>query len=97
MATTDNQHWLPVHQTGCHARGGLTGGGEGARGGLTGGGEGCEAAIRRGLNTFAEGSGVDELMGVNTSNGAAGHVANIIHTCTHSMASRVSYTLRAQV
>ena len=34
-------------------------------------------------STFAKGSGVDELMGINASNGAASHIAYVIHTCTH--------------
>lgn len=44
----------------------------------------------KGVSTFAEGSGVDKLMGVNASNGTAGHVAYIIHAYTHHRQPQLS-------
>jgi hypothetical protein len=35
----------------------------------------------KGVVTFAEGSGVHKFVGVNSRNGAAGHVTHIVHAC----------------
>ena len=36
----------------------------------------------RGVLTIVQGADIQQLVGVNSSNGAASHVANIVHACT---------------
>ena len=58
---------------------------------------GVFVGVNKGVATFAQGSRVHKFMGVQARNGAASHVAHVVHACRSTASKSFSQMLQCNV